>query len=210
MAKLMFYDKNHEYELNGEIIPSVSEITRFASREIYGEVNQYALDNACGRGTAVHKAAELIDKYGECEVTEDIEPYLRAYLQFRKDYSVKEFIAIEKALASPTMQFAGTIDRIANINGEFAIIDLKTSSTVQKVLAKIQLNAYKTLWEENHPDKPIKALYILHLRKDGTYKLIDFPIDDALFKACYELHNALSKKKRKLNKTEEQKNDRSN
>lgn len=210
MAKLIFYDKNHEYELNGEIIPSVSEITRFASREIYGEVNQYALDNACERGTAVHKAAELIDKYGECEVTEGIESYLRAYLQFRKDYAVKEFIAVEKALASPTMRFAGTIDRVTEINGELAIIDLKTSSTVQKVLAKIQLNAYKILWEENQPDKPVKALYILHLRKDGTYKLIDFPIDDTLFKACYELHNALSKKKRKLNKTEEQKNDRSN
>ena len=65
MGKLIFYDKEHEYELNGEIVPSVSELSRFASREIYGDVNQYILDNAADRGTKVHKQCELLDKYRE-------------------------------------------------------------------------------------------------------------------------------------------------
>ncbi|MEG2274628.1 MAG: DUF2800 domain-containing protein [Clostridia bacterium] len=207
MAKLIFFDETHEYELNGEIIPCVGELSRFASREVYGEVNQYALDNACDRGKVVHKACELIDKYGECEITDDIEQYVKAYMQFRKDYHIKEFVAIEKAVASQEMKYAGTIDRVMVVDGKLAIVDLKSSCVIQKVLAMIQLNGYKMLYEENNPTQKIEALYILHLVKDGTYKLVPFEIDNTLFMACYNLHKALEKKKRtKKIKTEEQNN----
>ena len=220
MAKLIFYDDEHIYELDGENIPSVSELSRFASREIYGEVSQYNLDNACARGSNVHKATELIDKYGTAEISDDIEPYIRAYIDFRKDYKIKNFIAIEKALASEKMKFAGTLDRVVPIDEHFAemvnkqckidlsdkigkgaIIDIKSSSKVQNVLAQIQLNAYKYLAEENNISE-IGALFILHLDKEGKYKMIYFPIDDVLFKCCYTLHYAL-KTKKKSNKSKE-------
>ena len=158
MARLIFFDDTHRYEVDGEEMPSVSQISRFVSREVYGEISQYKLDNACERGSAVHKATEVLDKYKECEVTEDIETYLRAYVQFKKDFCVGDYVAIEKPLASETLKFAGTIDRILLITKEFAekvlqickvdlsdkvgklaIIDLKSSSVVQKVLAKINL-----------------------------------------------------------------------
>lgn len=196
MAKLIFYDKEHEYELNGEIVPSVSEISRFISREIYGDIKQFTLDSACNRGTNVHKATELLDKYGEVEITEDIESYIKAYVQFRKDYGIKEYEAIEKAIASQKMKFAGTIDRVGFINNKRAIIDIKSSYKVQKPLALVQLNGYKINWEENFPDKPIEALYILHLKPDATYSLIEIPVDDTLFMSCYNIHIALQKKKR--------------
>lgn len=220
MAKLIFYDDEHLYELDGKSIPSVSELSRFASREIYGEVSQYNLDNACNRGSNVHKATELIDKYGTAEVADDIEPYIRAYIDFRKDYKIKSFTAIEKALASEKMKFAGTLDRIVPIDEHFAeivknqckidlsdkigkgaIIDIKSSSKVQNVLAQIQLNAYKKLAEENKICE-IGALFILHLDKEGKYKMINFPIDDTLFNCCYTLHYAL-KTKKKSNKSKE-------
>lgn len=196
MGKLIFYDKEHEYELNGEIVPSVSELSRFASREIYGDVNQYLLDNAAERGSKVHKQCELLDKYRECEADEITAPYIQAYVNFIKD-NRPEWVAIEKAMASNKMLFAGTLDRVGMLNGKRVIVDIKTSSAVQKVLALIQLNAYKMLWEENHTDEPIEELYILHLTKEGKYKLINFDIDNTLFMACYNLHQALKKKKRK-------------
>ena len=160
MGTLIFYDKKHLYSLNGEEIPSVSEISRFVSREVYGDVNQYTLDNAANRGSNVHKSTEVLDKYNEVECDPAIEPYIRAYIQFRKDYGIHEYVAIEKALASEKMRYAGTLDRILRINegfakkfkeqtkvdisdkiGKLAIIDLKSSSVVQKVLGVIQLNA---------------------------------------------------------------------
>ena len=120
MATLVFFDKEHLYQLNDEQVPSVSEISRFASREIYGNVEQYTLDNACSRGSSVHKATEILDKYNEVECEPNIEPYIRAYIKFRKDYAIKEYVAIERALASEKMRYAGTIDRIVKITPEFA------------------------------------------------------------------------------------------
>jgi hypothetical protein len=231
MARLIFFDDTHTYTVDGEEYPSVSEISRFASREIYGEVNQFNLDNACNRGSLVHKATEILDKYGSVECAEDIESYIRAYVSFRKDFGVKDYAYIEKSLANENLKYAGTIDRIYKIDetfinsakticnetielsfdgkvvktkgvvdlkdalGKFAIIDLKSSSVVQNVLALIQLNAYKESVEVNALGR-VGALFILHLEKDGKYKLINVQISNDLFVACLTLHNALKKKKR--------------
>ena len=229
MARLIFYDEEHIYTVDGEEFPSVSEISRFASREVYGEVSQFNLDNACSRGSAVHKATEILDKYGKCECDEDIEPYIRAYVQFRKDFGIKDYAHIEKALAHEELKYAGTIDRIYKIDeafitalkenckdfvmigdngkvekkkldtiveqGGLAIIDLKSSSVVQNVLALIQLNAYRLSAEANNLGE-VQALFILHLEKDGKYKLISYEITPDLFMSCLTLHKALQKKKR--------------
>ena len=231
MARLIFFDDTHTYTVDGEEFPSVSEISRFASREVYGEVSQFNLDNACSRGSAVHKSTEILDKYGKCECDEDIEPYVRAYVKFRKDFGIKDYAHIEKALAHEELKYAGTIDRIYTIDekfaeavaencksfvfinaegkietiktpkdlskliGKLAIIDLKSSSVVQKVLALIQLNGYKLSTEFNGLGE-VGALFILHLEKDEKYKLIGFEITPDLFMACLTLHKALQKKKR--------------
>ena len=231
MARLIFFDDTHTYTVDGEEFPSVSEISRFASREVYGEVSQFNLDNACSRGSAVHKATEILDKYGKCECDEDIAPYIQAYVQFRKDFGIKDYAHIEKALAHEELKYAGTIDRIYTIDekfaeavaekcksfvfinadgkvetiktpedlskliGKLAIIDLKSSSVVQKVLALIQLNGYKLSTEFNGLGE-VGALFILHLEKDGKYKLIPYEINPDLFMACLTLHKALQKKKR--------------
>lgn len=232
MATLIFFDEEHQYQLNGEQIPSVSEISRFASREVYGTVEQFTLDNASQRGTAVHKATEILDKYQTVECTEDIENYVRAYVQFRKDFCIGDYVAIEKALANEELRYAGTIDRIYRMDenfiksakelcckkvvinengkvekikceidlsqqlGKLAVIDLKSSSVVQNVLALIQLNGYDKLVESNKIGE-VGALFILHLGKDRKYELLCIEINDKLFMACLALHNALQKKKRK-------------
>lgn len=217
MGTLVFYDEGHQYELNGEKVPSVSEIARFASREVYGSTEQYTLDNAASRGSAVHKSTEILDKYGVVECDNYIEPYIRAYVSFRKDYGIKEYVAIEKALASETMQFAGTIDRIfviteqfaqkfkeqtkidvSNLVGKLAIIDLKSSSVVQKVLAKIQLNGYDLLVQENKLGS-VGLLIILHLTKEEKYKVYNIDRDTTLFMSCYNLHFAFAKRNKKRN-----------
>lgn len=229
IARLIFFDDTHTYTVDGEEFPSVSEISRFASREIYGEVNQYNLDNAASRGSAVHKATEILDKYGKVECDEDIVPYLQAYVQFRKDFGIKDYAHIEKALANEELKYAGTIDRIYQVDDNFAnavfdkckyyyvlddngklekkketfvvpqnmlaIIDIKSSSVVQHILALIQLNAYCLSVEQNGIGE-VGSLFILHLEKDGKYKLIPYQINPNLFKACLILHKALKKNKR--------------
>lgn len=217
---LKFYEKDHIYELNGEVLPSVSEISRFASREIYdNDINKYILDKAKERGTAVHKATEELDTKGTCNIDNEYLPYIQAYLDFRKDFNIKEYYYIEKPLyiCEDELKYAGTLDRVYIVDNDFSlavkkhckvdiseyigtvcIIDFKTSSQVKKVLAQIQLPAYSNLIINNFDKAKIKIpLFILHLKKDGKYKLMFFDDNPALFNACYQLHLAMQKKKRK-------------
>lgn len=219
MSCLKFYDEGHRYELDGVEIPSVSEISRFASREVYGnDISKYVLDKACERGTAVHKATEELDKTGKCEISPEYVEYLNAYVKFRKDFNIKEYTYIEKPLADEETGYAGTLDRvyvidedfakavkkhckmdISNCIGKYAIIDLKTSSTVKKQLAQIQLPAYSNLLC-SALSSCADFLGILHLKKDGKYKLTPYEDNRSLFGACLTLHKAFAKKLKIKNK----------
>lgn len=195
MARILtFREDNHEYEVDGEIIPSVSEIIRFISREVYGEVTQYILDNAADRGSRVHKATQMLDVVGDVECDEDIVPYVKAYVQFLREHK-PEWELIEKSMYHPEKKFAGTLDRLGVLDGKKTIVDIKTSSAVQKVLYGAQLNLYKQMARANGHE--VERIAVLHLTKDGKYKLIDFDMDDTVADACVALHNALKKKPRK-------------
>lgn len=188
IAQLIFYDNEHLYEVDGERCDSVSEILRFLSREEYDDINQYKLDNAAERGTAVHKACEALYKYGNIECTTDVEPYVRAFLKFLHEHKC-EFADIEKPLADANAKIAGTPDLCGKVDGEEAIVDMKAQSVVHKTLVKAQLNAYRHLRVVNGKPEPQK-LYCLQLMNDGNYRLYPVAIDDSEFQACLTLHMA--------------------
>lgn len=191
MATLVFFDKNHEYKLDGETIPSVSEILRFISREIYGNVVQFNLDRAAERGRKIHKITEVLDKYGEAEVPEDLTGYINAYVKFHSEHEVK-WEKIEYATHHNKKTYAGTIDRCGVVDGTKALVEIKTSSVIQKQLVTAQLTLYDDMLE-----KAAEELRVLHLKPDGTYKYILIPRDTDLANACLILHDRLKKNSRK-------------
>ncbi len=203
MANLIFYDEGHRYTVDGEEVPSVSELTRFISREIYGDVNQMILDMAANRGTAVHKATEALDKYGKVEVEDEHLPYLKAYLSFLRE-TKPDWEKIEWPVNNETL-YAGTIDRYGTINGEKAIVDIKTTANIDKghrVLYTAAQNLYRMAIENDHP---VEAIYILQLKKDGTWRLLQIEKQNELAEACITLSLALKRRRRK--KKEESQND---
>ena len=196
VATLLFFDQGHRYTLDGDELPSVSELCRFISREIYTDVAQWRLEQAAERGTAVHKACEALDKFGSVDAEDSIVPYLQAYLAFRKEHAV-EWQKIEYATHHPKHGYAGTIDRYGLLDGNAALVDIKTSYTIHKPLCSAQLNLYRRMLTAN--GIPVDKLYILHLKKDASYKLQSFYFDDAVPDGLLALHNALKKKRRKKN-----------
>lgn len=197
MATLLFFDQGHKYTLDGEELPSVSELCRFLSREVYGEINQYTLDNAADRGTKVHKACEALDLYGKVEVSDDILPYLQAYMKFRKEHTVK-WEKVEYAGHHTSDRYAGTLDRVGTVDGKRCIVDLKSSYAVQKQLAVAQLNLYRRIMEQDGAWEA-DALYILHLQKDGEPQLIEIERNDKVPESLLTLHHLMKKKRRKKN-----------
>lgn len=196
MATLLFFDQGHKYTLDGEELPSVSELCRFISREIYADVAQWRLDLAAERGTAVHKTCEALDKYGSVDVDDGILPYVQAYLKFRQEHVV-EWEKIEFAAHHPKDRYAGTIDRYGSLDGTPALLDIKTSYTIHAPLCSAQLNLYRRILSAS--GMQVDKLYILQLKKDGRYKLQEFDFDDAVPDGLIALHNALKKKRRNKN-----------
>ncbi len=79
----------------------------------------------------------------------------------------------EHLLVSEQYQYGGQID-IAAVQGGRAIVDIKTSNAIYED-HKIQLAAYNNLWNENYPEEPIEAWYILQLGKDGGFAYYSLP-----------------------------------
>lgn len=201
MATLLFYDDKHRYTVDGEEVPSVSELTRFLTREVYTEVPQYFLDAAADRGTKIHRATEALDKFGKVEIDSDLAAYLQAYVSFMKDIA-PDWEKIEWSVCNDKL-YAGTVDRYGKMNDLPVIVDIKTTQTItglHKVLYTAQLNLYRLAVMK---EKPVEALWVLQLKKDATYKLIQLDINEELAKACITMHEAIKNSKRRRKKKDD-------
>ena len=194
MDELTFYDKGHIYMQGGERIPCVSDLCRFLHKEIYKDAPPWMIEAAAARGTAVHEATEQLDKTGTVEICEEYAPYLEAYVAFRREHEA-EWELVEYSDFHPEHRYAGTIDRYGRLDGKLTLLDIKTTSTVYKALCGASLNLYRMML--NARGKAVERLVILHLKKDGKYKLIEIAMDDVVPMALIALHNVTKKKRRK-------------
>lgn len=202
MDMLQFLDRGHIYMVGDRRIPCVSDLCRFLTRETYKDAPLWQLEVAASRGNAVHCATEQLDKTGTADIDNDFLPYLEAYALFLKEHEVSWGL-IEHSDWSEQYGFAGTIDRYGTLDGLKTLLDIKTTYRVYKPLHGASLNLYRIILEGR--DRVVEQQMILHLRKDGTYKLVKFEKDDTVPMALITLHNSLKTKRRKKNerRTEE-------
>ena len=195
MSDLVFLEEGHIYEVDGVRLPSVTEILRFLSREAYGEVRGEVLACAAQRGTCIHQATEQLDRIGRAAVPMEYEGYLQAYASFLRSHAVVWW-ETEQAMYHPKLWYAGTIDRFGMVDGEAALLDIKTSSAITKPLVKAQLNGYEQMRRANGM-VPAKRLYCLQLLATGRYRLYPCKMDDTEFMACLALHQTLAKRQKR-------------
>lgn len=197
MAQIILLPEEHIYQVDGEVVPSVSELTRFISREIYRDVDQRFLEIAADRGTAVHKATEVLDKFRKAEVDEVTAPFLKAYVKYLKETN-PEYQKIEWSVCHPDRLYCGTIDRVfTDADGKHHIVDIKTTANIDKghkTVYTAQLSLYQLAVAAEFPDAQLE---ILQLKKDETFKLIPLEFNEPLAMACITIHEALKKKPRR-------------
>lgn len=82
----------------------------------------------------------------------------------------------EVPLVSERYKFGGRLDAIGTLNGQRILLDWKTSNSVY-VDYTLQLAAYKQLWDENYPDRPIEGgMHLLRFAKtEGDFGHHHFP-----------------------------------
>lgn len=193
---LTFDEEKHEYRLDGERIPSVTELLKPLTAEGYERIAPDTLRIAAERGTEVHEACEAMD-YGEDpeDVSEDVYGYLDAYTQFLTDHEV-EWCGVEDKGSCTTFgyPFAGTVDRWGKVDGEPTVLDIKTiasPSIEQKCSVALQTMAYEWIIREKYNIPYAFRRRALYLKKNGKYNLAD--LDDFAANEQYNRITTLQK-----------------
>lgn len=174
MREFLFDEATHTYTLDGQKIPSVTEILAPITAGKYppsGVVQQ-----AAARGTRIHELCALYDMDALPEEFEgELVPYVQAWADFCRDWS-PEWLYIEQPLYAQDTESryaAGTVDRIGVIDGAHIVVDIKTAQSMDrpaKIALCCQLYGYSWLADNNLIHIDGLGLGV-QLMKDGTYRL---------------------------------------
>ena len=170
------------YKLPGEDnlsrLVSITSVTSFHNRHIFegwrkkvGEEEANKINRqATSRGTDLHS---LVENYLQnVEILPQVQPlsYFLFKIAQEKLNNINNIYALESSLYSKQLGIAGTVDCIAEYNGELAVIDFKTS---KKPKPKewiehyfVQCAAYACMFYEV-TGIPVKKLVILMACEDG-------------------------------------------
>lgn len=165
-----FEPEGHKYFLGDLELPSVTTVLkdeRLIDATWYDNQGRW-------RGSAIHLALQYLDEdtLDHDSVSPEHIGYVEAYLNFKAAYSFVPDL-IEKPLWHPVFRYAGTPDRTGLINGNQAVLDIKTGATVP--VDKIQLAAYAGMLGIPEAYERIR----LHLKKDGKYGIKTYPREEA-------------------------------
>lgn len=203
---ISFDEESHIYTVDGKTVPSVTQILKFLSADTSEFANQILRDQAADRGTRIHEATIVYDYEGLDEevIDNDIYLYVKAYADFVRDYRIKYYVLTEAPISNG--EYAGTLDRLAFIDGRYTVIDFKTGTTVDPRKEAAQLYAYAQLLAENafattDSYKQFNG-FIVRLKKDGTYSVQerDLEVGKAFFDKCFELYKMIKEDKDKHGK----------
>jgi len=166
MSLLRFQAEDHTY-WKGEIrIASVSEILKANRAKDF-----YQGTTACDKGSRVHAATEAMDTLElsplDFEDDSDMYPYLRAWEQFQAETKVR-ILRVEHQVYHEALAYAGTMDRLVEINGVRTVIDIKTG--VKAPWHREQTAAYALAWQSMGFDAVTQGI-ACYLAKTGKYKI---------------------------------------
>jgi hypothetical protein len=148
--QLEFDEKRHIYWLGETRLPSVTQILAVINKpglvdwkvRVGAEEAARVSRETSAFGVAVHAACEAV------ALGDTLLPYPMEYIQHVEAYhdwfhaNVRRVIGAEMRLASFDHLYAGTADLVAELqDGSVAVIDLKTSSSVDEMFGA-QLSAY--------------------------------------------------------------------
>lgn len=167
---LEFDEENHSYFYNGEPVESVTQLLAKKFPSKYSKIPKEVLEMASERGTRIHKEIECYCK-GFDLGTNEVKDF--KFLKKHYKFNVKENeIPIYFEFGGKIL--AGRVDMILEMNGEFAVADIKTTSSLDKEYLGHQLNLYRLGVESCYGYK-ISSLYGIHI-KDGKRKMVKIPI----------------------------------
>lgn len=176
--KITFLDNRFYLHENGNYYPSVTTIgdaypkgpEYHAWLKKVGEDADSIRDEAGNRGSIVHQLTERYDAGEEINMMDNegnisfklLEwAMFERYVDFRSNHPLK-VIHSETNFVSAALGYAGTLDRVVEMNGKTILLDIKTSNAIYPFYW-LQLAAYEKLITESYGYNPIEEVGILWL-----------------------------------------------
>lgn len=190
MADFQFIEDTHTYRLDGQVIPSVTEV-------LYAEGfidKTWYTDYGRDRGRIVHKVCHFHDVgiLDEDSVDPVIVPRWEAYKKFLKETGFKVIMS-EKPVYSLKYKFGAIPDKFGLLFGKHADIDLKTGTLEPWIALQTaaQVIALREYGNYGDADPGVINRFGLQLRDDGDYRLKEYKDwhDTQMFLsalACYQ------------------------
>ena len=172
------------YYMDGKRIPSVTTVISnckiggiepllsWANRMgMEGKHHRQESSKAADAGTCAHdmieawiRGYEFDPQPYEYEALDTAKPAFDGFLKWTKQTNL-QMGETEVSLVSERHKYGGTLDSMMMGDGELALGDWKTSGGIYPDYL-IQLAAYKQLWEENFPDRPVTGgFHLLRVSK---------------------------------------------
>ena len=190
-----FTEENHEYRMDGAVVPSVTEILQPLSD--FSRVPMEVLEYKRSLGKAVHKAIELWERQ-DLDIA-DLDPaalpYFDGWLKFKKESGFRA-VKSELMVWSYQYRYAGPLDIIGHrgetIGEVFSCTELLDVKCVYSIAPEtaIQTAAYETALTESAGLK-VKKRGAVQLTPEGGFKY--FPYRDKgdfnVFLSLLNIHN---------------------
>lgn len=163
--QITFIDNRFYQSASGQFLPSVTTILNAYPKDAHffqwlkqvGEDADQIRDDAGRRGSVVHSLTERYDNGEEVNLLDNggnigyrLQEWtmFERYVEFRQNHDSLS-ICTEINIMSDNLGFAGTIDRVMQIDGINYLIDIKTSNAVHEHYW-LQLAAYNKLLNEHY------------------------------------------------------------
>lgn len=172
---LTFHESAHQYFWNDKPVINVTRVLEPLCD--YSMIPAATLETAQQKGVAVHKMVELdckgeIDEGDENSLPAWMRPALVQWRKFVVDCNF-EMLESERRVFHPTYHYAGTLDLLGLMHGEYALIDIKRSFYAGPVIG-LQTAAYLDAYGTVEKGTKKAKRYALRLNETGPYRLEPF------------------------------------
>jgi hypothetical protein len=168
--QITFTDNRFYTTESNKFVPSVTTVLQAYPKDAHfyswikqvGEDADTIRDEAGRRGSIVHSLTErydageevnLLDNGGNINFKMSEWTMFERYVEYRQQVQ-QEIMFSEINFISEALGYAGTVDRIVNINGKTYLIDIKTSNSIYDYYW-LQLAAYNELIKEAYQSKHV-------------------------------------------------------
>lgn len=191
---LTFKEAGHEYRWNGERVPNVTGIIGHLTD--LSRIPPKTLENARQEGVQIHKMVEMF--YRQTLDPDSIPDWMaghyKALLKFDTEtgfelWGSEERVYHGKQHYAGTFDLVGVLTKLKTVRGG-AIIDVKRTLYGGPAIG-LQLAGYEGARNlEYMKDLKTRNRFALQLKKDGTYRLVEFadPSDHTAFLACLTMY----------------------